>query len=88
MPTIVEKQAAGNPVVFYKNFLEHTVLTHSNLFAHLTAWGEVITGVGLTLGSLDRRGVAGGIGAGVQLRPRHAVDVAGTTGVPHRAGRR
>jgi uncharacterized membrane protein YphA (DoxX/SURF4 family) len=50
MPTIVEKQAAGNPVAFYKDFLEHTVLTHSNLFAHLTAWGEVVAGVGLTLG--------------------------------------
>jgi uncharacterized membrane protein YphA (DoxX/SURF4 family) len=50
MPTIVEKQAAGNPIAFYKDFLEHTVLTHSNLFAHLTAWGEVVTGVGLTLG--------------------------------------
>jgi uncharacterized membrane protein YphA (DoxX/SURF4 family) len=52
MPTIVAKQAAGNPVLFYKHFLEETVLTHSGLFAHLTAWGEVITGVGLTLGLL------------------------------------
>jgi uncharacterized membrane protein YphA (DoxX/SURF4 family) len=50
MPTIVEKQAAENPVAFYKDFLEHTVLTHGNLFAHLTAWGEVVAGVGLTLG--------------------------------------
>jgi uncharacterized membrane protein YphA (DoxX/SURF4 family) len=52
MPTIVAKQAAGNPLLFYKHFLEDTVLTHSDLFAHLTAWGEVITGVGLTLGLL------------------------------------
>jgi uncharacterized membrane protein YphA (DoxX/SURF4 family) len=52
MPTIVAKQAAGNPLLFYKHFLEETVLTHSDLFAHLTAWGEVITGVGLTLGLL------------------------------------
>lgn len=60
MPTIVEKQAAGNPIAFYKDFLEHTVLTHSSLFAHLTAWGEVVAGVGLTLGLLS--GVASLVG--------------------------
>ncbi|HEY8257574.1 MAG TPA: TQO small subunit DoxD [Gemmatimonadales bacterium] len=52
MPTIVAKQAAGNPIAFYKHFLEETVLTHSDLYAHLTAWGEVVAGVGLTLGLL------------------------------------
>jgi uncharacterized membrane protein YphA (DoxX/SURF4 family) len=52
MPTIVAKQAAGNPLGFYKHFLEETVLTHSDLFAHLTAWGEVVTGIGLTFGLL------------------------------------
>ena len=50
MPKIVEKQAVGNPIGFYKNFLEQTVLTHSSLFAHLTAWGESVAGLGLTLG--------------------------------------
>ena len=60
MPTIVAKQAAGNPLALYKHFLEETVLTHSDLFAHLTAWGEVITGVGLTLGLLT--GVASLVG--------------------------
>jgi uncharacterized membrane protein YphA (DoxX/SURF4 family) len=50
MPKIVEKQAAGNPLAFYKQFLEHTVLPHANLFAHLTAWGETVVGLGLTLG--------------------------------------
>jgi uncharacterized membrane protein YphA (DoxX/SURF4 family) len=60
MPTIVAKQAAGNPLLFYKHFLEETVLTHSDLFAHLTAWGEVITGVGLTLGLLT--GIASLVG--------------------------
>jgi uncharacterized membrane protein YphA (DoxX/SURF4 family) len=52
MPKIVEKQAAGNPIEFYKDFLERTVLTHSGLYAHLTAWGETVTGLGLTLGLL------------------------------------
>jgi uncharacterized membrane protein YphA (DoxX/SURF4 family) len=52
MPTIVAKQAAGNPIGWYKNFLENTVLTHSDLYAHLTAYGETVAGVGLTLGLL------------------------------------
>lgn len=60
MPTIVAKQAAGNPVAFYKHFLEATVLTHGDVFAHLTAWGEVVTGIGLTLGLLT--GVASLVG--------------------------
>jgi uncharacterized membrane protein YphA (DoxX/SURF4 family) len=50
MPKIVAKQASDNPVTFYKEFLEGTVLTHSSTFAHLTAWGETVTGLGLTLG--------------------------------------
>jgi uncharacterized membrane protein YphA (DoxX/SURF4 family) len=50
MPKIVEKQAVGNPIGFYRDFLEQTVLTHSSLFAHLTAWGETVAGLGLTLG--------------------------------------
>ncbi|HEX3233594.1 MAG TPA: TQO small subunit DoxD [Gemmatimonadales bacterium] len=50
MPKIVSKQASENPILFYKHFLEGTVLTHSDLFAHLTAWGETVAGIGLTLG--------------------------------------
>lgn len=60
LPKIVEKQASENPILFYKQFLETTVLTHSDLFAHLTAWGEAITGIGLTLGLLT--GVASLVG--------------------------
>ena len=52
MPKIVAKQASDNPIAFYKQFLEGTVLTHSNVFAQLTAWGETVTGLGLTLGLL------------------------------------
>jgi uncharacterized membrane protein YphA (DoxX/SURF4 family) len=50
MPKIVAKQASDNPVIFYKHFLEDTVLHHSETFARLTAWGETVTGLGLTLG--------------------------------------
>jgi uncharacterized membrane protein YphA (DoxX/SURF4 family) len=52
MPKIVTKQAAENPLAFYKHFLEGTVLQHGSLFAHLTAWGETVAGIGLTLGLL------------------------------------
>lgn len=50
MPKIVAKQASENPLSFYKQFLEGTVLQHSSTFAQLTAWGETVTGLGLTLG--------------------------------------
>jgi uncharacterized membrane protein YphA (DoxX/SURF4 family) len=52
MPKIVAKQASENPLVLYKQFLDGTVLTHSSIFAQLTAWGETVTGIGLTLGLL------------------------------------
>jgi thiosulfate dehydrogenase [quinone] large subunit len=52
MPKIVAKQASENPISFYKQFLEGTVLTHSSTFAQLTAWGETVVGIGLTLGLL------------------------------------
>jgi thiosulfate dehydrogenase [quinone] large subunit len=52
MPKIVAKQASENPILFYKQFLEGTVLTHSSTFAQLTAWGETVVGIGLTLGLL------------------------------------
>jgi uncharacterized membrane protein YphA (DoxX/SURF4 family) len=52
MPKIVTRQASENPIAFYKHFLETTVLPNSNLFAQLTAWGETVVGIGLTLGLL------------------------------------
>ena len=50
MPALVAKQADGNPLAWYHDFLVNTVLPHARLFAHLTAWGEVAVGVLLTLG--------------------------------------
>jgi uncharacterized membrane protein YphA (DoxX/SURF4 family) len=52
MPKIVAKQASENPIASYKAFLENTVLTHPELFATFTAWGETVVGLGLTLGLL------------------------------------
>jgi thiosulfate dehydrogenase [quinone] large subunit len=60
MPKIVTRQASENPIAWYKHFLETTVLPNSNLFAQLTAWGETVVGIGLTLGLLT--GVASLIG--------------------------
>ena len=60
MPKLVTKQASENPIAFYKHFLEATVLPNSSFFAHLTAWGETVVGIGLTLGLLT--GVASLIG--------------------------
>lgn len=52
MPKIVARQASENPLAFYKQFLEGTVIPNSNVFAQLTAWGETVVGLGLTLGLL------------------------------------
>lgn len=51
-PRRVAEFAAGNPVEWYKNFLEGTVLPHAAVFATLQAYGEVVVGVGLLLGLL------------------------------------
>ena len=51
-PKRVAEFAAGNPVGWYKDFLEQTVLPHASLFATLQAYGEVAVGIGLVLGLL------------------------------------
>ncbi|HEY6222210.1 MAG TPA: TQO small subunit DoxD [Gemmatimonadales bacterium] len=52
MPILIAKYADGNPIGVVKTFLEQTVLPHSAVFAHLTAFGEAAVGIGLTLGLL------------------------------------
>ena len=49
-PKRVAEFANGNPVDWYKQFLEGTVLPHARLFAHLQAYGEVAVGIALLLG--------------------------------------
>jgi thiosulfate dehydrogenase [quinone] large subunit len=51
-PKRVAEFAAGNPVGWYKDFLEQTVLPHAKLFATLQTYGEVAVGIGLVLGLL------------------------------------
>lgn len=52
MPGLVARYAEDNPVGFFKDFLQHTVIPHGQLFAQLTAFGEVAVGLALTLGCL------------------------------------
>jgi len=51
-PKRVAEFAAGNPVGWYKSFLEETVLPNSHLFATLQTFGEAAVGLGLILGVL------------------------------------
>ena len=44
MPQIVTRQAAENPILWYKAFLEHTVLPNSVMFAKMIAWAETLVG--------------------------------------------
>jgi uncharacterized membrane protein YphA (DoxX/SURF4 family) len=60
MPQIVAKQASENPILWYKGFLEGTVLPNGPLFAQMIAWAECIVGIGLTLGLFN--GVASVLG--------------------------
>jgi uncharacterized membrane protein YphA (DoxX/SURF4 family) len=50
MPKLVGQYAAGNPVGFFRAFLEQTVVSHATLFAQLTALGEAAVGLGLVFG--------------------------------------
>jgi len=59
-PKRVAEFAAGNPVGWYKDFLEDTVLPNSRTFASLQAYGEAAVGLGLVLGLLT--GLAGLVG--------------------------
>jgi uncharacterized membrane protein YphA (DoxX/SURF4 family) len=52
MPKRVAEFASGNPIEWYKEFLEGTVLHNPKFFAFLTAWGEFSIGIGLALGLL------------------------------------
>ncbi len=49
-PKRVAEFASGNPVGWYKEFLEQTVLPNTRLFATLQTYGEVAVGLGLVLG--------------------------------------
>jgi PQQ-dependent catabolism-associated beta-propeller protein len=60
-PKRVAEFAAGNPIGWYKDFLETVVLPHAALFATLQTIGEVAVGVGLVLGLMTRLTAAVGL---------------------------
>ena len=51
-PKRVAEYAAGNPVAWYKDFLEGPVLSNAKLWATLQTYAEVAVGIGLVLGLL------------------------------------
>jgi uncharacterized membrane protein YphA (DoxX/SURF4 family) len=61
MPNILAKQIADNPILWYRAFLENTVLPNSVLFAQLTAWGETLVGLSLVTGCCAGLGALGGL---------------------------
>jgi uncharacterized membrane protein YphA (DoxX/SURF4 family) len=61
MPSRIEEWIASNPPLWYKEFLEQTVLPNSELFAKLTAIGEVLVGIGVTFGILTVLFSVGGL---------------------------
>src|SRR2546430_11524496 len=60
LPILVGKYGEGNPVGFFRDFMQNTVIPHSQVFAQLTAFGEVAVGLGLTCGFLTA--LAAGLG--------------------------
>ncbi len=60
MPILVGKYAEGNPVGFFRDFLQHSVIPHAPLFAQLTALGEAAAGLGLVFGCFTA--LASGVG--------------------------
>src|SRR5438552_1424886 len=51
-PKRVAEFANGNPIAWYKSFLETTVLPNAHLFATLQAYGEAAVGLRLLFGLL------------------------------------
>ena len=60
-PKRIAEFAAGNPVGWYKDFLEGTVLPNGRVFATLQTFGEAAVGLGLILGLLTGLGALVGL---------------------------
>ena len=60
-PKRIAEFAAGNPLGWYKDFLEGTVLPNSRTFATLQTFGEAAVGLGLILGLLTGLGALVGL---------------------------
>jgi len=60
MPHILEGYAEVNPLAWCRDVLQHAVIPNAEMFAHLTAIGEGLVGIGLTFGLLTRTSAVGG----------------------------
>jgi uncharacterized membrane protein YphA (DoxX/SURF4 family) len=60
MPRILEGYAEINPLAFLSSLLQHSIIPNVEVFAHLTAIGEGLIGIGLTLGLFTRTSAVGG----------------------------
>ena len=61
LPHIIEGYSESNPLAWGQDFLQHVVIPNAGLFAHLTAVGEGLVGIGLTFGLLTRTSAIGGL---------------------------
>lgn len=60
MPRILEGYLEVNPLSWCRDLLQHAIIPNAEMFAHLTAVGEGLVGIGLTLGLLTRTSAVGG----------------------------
>ncbi|MBI2022033.1 hypothetical protein HYS93_04125 [Candidatus Daviesbacteria bacterium] len=52
LAAVLSKFASKNPYPWYKSFLEQVAIPNSNLFASLTMWGELLSGLAIVAGGL------------------------------------
>jgi uncharacterized membrane protein YphA (DoxX/SURF4 family) len=61
MPRILAGYADLNPLAWCRDFLQQFVIPNAEIFAHLTAIGEGLVGIGLTFGLLTRTSALGAL---------------------------
>lgn len=61
LPKIIGGYVNSNPLQWCRQFLENNVIPNAETFAHLTAVGEGLVGIGLTFGILTRTSSAGAL---------------------------
>ena len=49
-PQTLHSFATNSPFEFYRNFLSQNILPNALIFAQLTTWGEILTGLAFLLG--------------------------------------
>ncbi len=61
LPNILAGYAESNPLTWCRNLLEQSVIPNAEIYAHLTAVGEGLVGIGLTFGILTRTSSVGAL---------------------------